>query len=86
MGFQSEEAPRGVWVATSIAERIQGFKDTLHHYDNVGLVAEVSGGSHRISAHRATRDLLEAHPRLTGRGSGAQDGGSETNGSGSRLK
>lgn len=66
VGFQGGYAFTGEWTATSIADRIQGFKAALANHPRVSLVAEVSGGESRECGRLVTRALLEAHPRLAG--------------------
>lgn len=66
VGFQVEGAAAGEWAATSIAERIHGFKEALSRQGQLHLVAEVSGGHNRRSAREATSAMLRAHPNTTG--------------------
>ena len=66
VGFQWSGAPPGEWGASSIDERIRGFKEALADHAELRLVAEVGGGDHRETAADATRRLLREHPALAG--------------------
>ncbi|MBV9282140.1 MAG: substrate-binding domain-containing protein [Chloroflexi bacterium] len=64
VAFGAAGAVPGAWAATSIDERIRGFRSALGRHAGLHLVAEVSGGDNRHRAGQATRDLLGAYPRL----------------------
>ena len=64
VGFQWGGSVPGVWAASSIDERIRGFKEAIVDHADLHLVAEVEGGEKRESAADVTRRLLQDHPQL----------------------
>jgi ABC-type sugar transport system substrate-binding protein len=66
VGFQGEGAREGEWAATSIADRIHGFKAALPAHQALSLRAEASGGDNREHARQVTQRLLQTYPQLAG--------------------
>jgi ribose transport system substrate-binding protein len=65
VGFGSMTGP-GEWAATSIAERVRGFKEALARHREIRLAAEITGGDDQRSARRAACKLLQSNPHLAG--------------------
>ncbi len=66
LGGEGEVAIVGLPSASSVEERLRGFKDALSGQSAVRLVAEVSGESNRQQARAVAAALLRDHPNLAG--------------------
>jgi hypothetical protein len=65
VGFEGQEdTTPETWAASSIDERIRGFKGALEEHGTLRLVAEVGGGDRRETGRRVTSRLLQSHPNL----------------------
>ena len=53
-------------VATSVLDRVQGFREAIAKYPGITVAADVSGEAVRDKSLQATTDVLQANPRLDG--------------------
>ncbi|HTO94805.1 MAG TPA: substrate-binding domain-containing protein, partial [Bacteroidota bacterium] len=53
-------------VATSVLDRVQGFREAIGAYPGITVVADVSGEAVRDKSLQATTDVLQGNPHLDG--------------------
>jgi len=53
-------------VATSVLDRVQGFRDAIGKFPGLTVVADVNGQAVRDKSLEVTADVLQANPRLDG--------------------
>jgi ribose transport system substrate-binding protein len=53
-------------VATSVLDRVQGFREAIGKYPGITVVADVNGQAVRDKSLEVTADVLQANPRLDG--------------------
>jgi len=53
-------------VATSVLDRVQGFREAIAKYPRISVVADVSGEAVRDKSLQATTDVLQGNPHLDG--------------------
>jgi len=53
-------------VATSVLDRVQGFREAIARYPGIAVVADVSGEAVRDKSLQATTDVLQGNPHLDG--------------------
>ncbi len=53
-------------VATSVLDRVQGFREAIGRYPGITVVADVNGQAVRDKSLEATADVLQGNPRLDG--------------------
>jgi ribose transport system substrate-binding protein len=53
-------------VATSVLDRVQGFRDAIAKFPGITVVADVNGQAVRDKSLEVTADVLQANPRLDG--------------------
>jgi ribose transport system substrate-binding protein len=53
-------------VATSVLDRVQGFREAIGKFPGITVVADVNGQAVRDKSLEVTADVLQANPRLDG--------------------
>jgi len=53
-------------VATSVLDRVQGFREAIGKYPGIAVVADVNGEAVRDKSLQATTDVLQGNPQLDG--------------------
>ncbi|HEX7571538.1 MAG TPA: substrate-binding domain-containing protein [Bacteroidota bacterium] len=53
-------------VATSVLDRVQGFREAIEKFPGITVVADVNGQAVRDKSLEVTADVLQANPRLDG--------------------
>ena len=53
-------------VATSVLDRVQGFREVVGRFPGIAVVADVNGQAVRDKSLEATADVLQANPQLDG--------------------